>query len=595
MTDSSPRPVLGIWGYSSDKPDVAHHDSGAAIVCEGRILAAVNEERITRMKNEGRWPSAAIETVLRLANVRPEDIRTVAMAGLPPLPRARLMASELVKLARSTGIILPNRWLYSALTAKKLKRYGPPDMTAAVHFVAHHDAHAASAYYTSPFESCAVVTLDGIGDSAHCGAVYAASAGKLRRIRSFTGYASPGILYSYVTKAFGFKPARHEGKITGLAAHGNSDVLIQEFRKRLRYEDRELRSTFIPHLFAEKVDAEWKTSWIDELCRKHSREDICAALQRHTEEICAAIVRDALDDTGMSCVALAGGVFANVRVNQKIHELIPRDDSNPRCRLWIHPHMGDGGLSAGSALFHEGVRSAMPHAYLGDDAGMITDAMVSANSLDVWRPDNPQDAGNVASAGEGAGATGMPRAVAAALAEGLIVGRAAGPMEYGPRALGNRTIFVSADDASVNDSLNVRLKRTEFMPFAPIMTESAAARYLIGWNRNDRAAEFMTVTYDVTDDCRRDAPAIVHVDGTARPQVVGDDKPFLRDLLVEYGKLTGKEIVINTSFNIHEEPIVRTADDALKSYLQGAVDVLAFQDVLVATPEIMYRIRRRAS
>lgn len=561
------RATLGIWGYSSDAPDVLHHDSGAAIVRGGRILAAVNEERITRKKNEGRWPSASIETVLRLAGLSAPDIDQIAIAGLAPLPRARLMATELARLTRTTGIILPSRWLYAALTAKKLKRRGPPDIPAPVRFVAHHDAHAAAAYYSSPFDSCAVVTLDGIGDSAHCGAVFAAAAGKLRRIRSFSGYASPGILYSYVTKAFGFKPARHEGKITGLAAHGDSNVLIKEFRRRLRYENGELRSTFIPHLFAEKVDADWKTSWIEELYRKHTREDICAALQRHTEEICAAIARDALKDTGMKDIALAGGVFANVRVNQEIRKITPGN-------VWIHPHMGDGGLSAGSALFLGGVRAEMPHAYLGDDAGMVSDDAIRSHGLEAWRPD------------------AMPRAAAAAVASGLIVGRAAGPMEYGPRALGNRTIFVSADDASVNDSLNVRLKRTEFMPFAPIMSEAAAGKYLVGWSRADRAAEFMTITYDVTDSCRADAPAIVHVDGTARPQVVGGDKPFLRDFLAEYGRMTGKEILINTSFNIHEEPIVRTADDALKSYLQGAVDTLAFADAFVAAPDVIDRIRK---
>jgi len=195
MTD---RPVLGIWGYSSDVPDVAHHDSGAAIVAGGRVLAAVNEERITRRKNEGRWPVESIRTVLELANLDPDEIETVALAGLKPLPRAALMIRELAGLARDTGILLPNRWFYALLTAKKLQRQGPHGIPAPVVFAAHHDAHAASAYFTGPFERCAVVTLDGIGDSAHCGAVYRAENGTLTRIRTFTGYASPGILAVFV-------------------------------------------------------------------------------------------------------------------------------------------------------------------------------------------------------------------------------------------------------------------------------------------------------------------------------------------------------------------------------------------------------------
>jgi carbamoyltransferase len=559
----SDEPILGIWGYSSDVPDVAHHDSGAAIVAGGRILAAVNEERITRKKNEGRWPAASIAMVLELAGLSPRDIKHVAMAGLPPLKRGALMISELVGLFRETGIALPNRWLYAALTAKKIRRHGPDGFEAPISFVAHHDGHAASAALTSPFDKCAVVTLDGIGDSAHCGGVFMWKDGRLTRLRSFSGYASPGILYSYVTKAFGFRPARHEGKITGLAAHGDPSVLIDEFRKRLEYRDRKLTSRFIPRLFENRVDAEWSTRWIDDLLDEHSREDIAAALQRHTEEIAVAIARDALADTRCENIALAGGVFANVRVNQRIREITPGN-------IWIHPHMGDGGLAAGSALFAGNRQAEFADAYLGDTPGPLEALRLEAKGLPVRRP------------------ASIAEAVATAVANGLIVGRCAGRMEYGPRALGNRTIFVTAKDPAINDSLNQRLRRTEFMPFAPIMTRAAAQKYLVNWGESDRAAEFMTITYQVTDACRRDAPATVHVDGTARPQVVPPGG-FLHDLLEAHGRLTGVEMMINTSFNMHEEPIVRSASDALRSYEHGAVDLLAFDERLVGMPDALDR------
>lgn len=569
----SERPVLGIWGYSSDRPETLHHDSGAAIVAEGRLVAAVNEERISRHKNEGRWPVESIRTVLELSGLSSRDIGAVAMGGLEPIPRGWLMARELAALWRSTGILLPNRCLYAALTAKKIVRRGPVGFPRP-RFVGHHDAHAASAAFTAPWDRCTVVTLDGIGDSAHCGAVYRFADGRLERLRAFSGYASPGILYSYVTKAFGFRPARHEGKITGLAARGNPEVLLPEFRKRLRYENRRLVSDFIPRLFGARVDAEWATTWIDELLDRHSREDIAAALQTHTEELAAAIARDALEDTGCAHIALAGGVFANVRVNQ----VVAAEAAKLGGGCWVHPNMGDGGLAAGAALAVVGRRVPLPDVYLGDPAGSPEDATLESRGLAVRRPADP-----AASA-------------AAAVAAGLIVGRCAGRMEYGPRALGHRTIFADVRDATINDTLNRRLRRTEFMPFAPIMTEKAAGELLSGWAPDHAASRFMTITYHVTDRCRSLAPAIVHVDNTARPQVVPGGADFLNRMLEEMERRIGAGIAINTSFNIHEEPIVRTWQDAVRSWEQGAVDVLVLEDastpdrnLLAGRPEILAR------
>lgn len=560
------QPVLGIWGYSSDRPETLHHDSGAALVSDGRILAAVNEERITRRKNEGRWPVASIDRVLEIAGVRASEVGAVAMAGLEPIPRGLTMARELASLWRSTGILLPNRWLYAALTAKKIVRTGPRGF-ASPRFIGHHDAHAASAYFTSPWDRCAVVTLDGIGDSAHCGAVYRAEGGRLTRLRTFSGYASPGILYSYVTKAFGFRPARHEGKITGLAGRGNPEILLPEFRKRLRYEDRRLVSDFIPRLFGARVDAEWATTWIDELLDRYSREDIAAALQALTEELAAAIARDALEDTGCPNIALAGGVFANVRVNQVVRQVAAERGGN----CWIHPNMGDGGLGAGAALAVAGNRSPLADAYLGDEAGSMPDGALEERGLVVRRPADLGDA------------------VAGAVTSGLIVGRCAGRMEYGPRALGHRTIFADVRDASINDTLNQRLRRTEFMPFAPIMSEKAARELLEGWSPDDAASRYMTITYHVRPACRNLAPAIVHVDNTARPQVVPDGDAFLNRFLAGMERRIGAGIAINTSFNIHEEPIVRSCDDAVRSWEQGAVDLLAFDGAIAGRPDALAR------
>lgn len=573
MIERKARPgvILGIWGYSSDAPDVLHHDSGAALIVDGVVKAAISEERLTRVKSEGRWPSRSIAEAISIAGIKPSDIDAVALAGMPPLARSRAMLGELWSNYRATGQWLPERWLYAALTAKKLRRKGPVDIGAPVTFVSHHDAHAASAYYTAPFDKCAVVTLDGIGDSTHSGAVYRVESERLVPVRYFSGYASIGIFYSYVTKAFGFRPARHEGKITGLAAHGDSEILINDFRDRLRYENGRLVSDFVPRLFRSGVDALWETSWIDRLMDYHRREDIAAALQRHTEELCAAVVRDATRDTGCENAALAGGVFANVRVNQRVRQAIPG-------AVWIHPAMGDAGLALGAALHVHGSQVDFQHAYLGSDVGELTSKPPAGT--DSWRMEN---------------ASLVARVIARACRQGRIVGYASGRMEYGPRALGHRTIFASAEDATINDTLNARLRRTEFMPFAPIMTEAAARRFLIDWTQpivEDFASRFMTITYDVTDECRTLCPAIVHVDGTARPQVLPAEAGTLRDILLEYGKLSGVEVLINTSFNIHEEPIVRTANDAMRSYREGAVDLLVIGNTAYGASDLIAGLRR---
>lgn len=557
---------MGIWGYSSDAPEVAHHDSGAALIADGRVLAAVNEERFTRNKNEGRWPQASIRYVLDEAALDIKDVALVGMAGLSPLPRAVVMGTELLRAFLRTGSFLPNRWLYALLTAKKLRRVPPAGTRCGVRFVDHHTAHAASAFFTSGFERAAVVTLDGIGDSAWCGGVWRAQGTRLECLRRFTGYASPGLLYSYVTKSFGFRPARHEGKVTGLAAYGDPERLLPEFRGCLSYCNRRLYSDFIPTLFRARVDAEWESSWIDRLLDSHSREDIAAALQRHTEEIVVAIVKDAVEDTGLEDVAVAGGVFANVAVNRKVRE-------NISGRLWIHPNMGDGGLGLGAACFAARTHVSFPDVFLGPSPSPAEEPRPPD-----FIPKNPA------------------RFLAEAVAAGRVVGVVRGRMEYGPRALGHRSIFVKADDASINESLNRRLKRTEFMPFAPIMTETAARRFLRNWNPGDRPSRFMTITYDVTEDCRRAAPAVVHVDGTARPQVVsGDEDPFLKEFLEEYGRLApggsgsygggaGTEIVVNTSFNVHEEPIVCSVEDALRSLERGAVDLVLTDKGVYGSP-----------
>jgi carbamoyltransferase len=563
--------VLGVWGWSADSPGPTH-ESGACVIGDGRVLAAVNEERLSRKKNDGAYPVRSIAEVLRISGVRPQDLDALALAGLPPFARTRKMLGTQWHLYRDSGIVLPNRLLYAALTAKQIRRTVPSELEQ-IHRSewAHHQCHAAAAFYTSPFERATVITLDGIGDSSICGSISIGEGGSIRLLHEFNGYYSPGILYSYITKAFGFRPARHEGKITGLAAYGDSQLCYEEFKRLLHYDQNghQFFSKYIPRLFAPASQEFWSIPLVDDLLDRFEQKHIAAALQRVLEEEVSQMVADALSMTGIPDVALAGGVFGNVKLNQRIREL-----EGVR-NVYVHPGMGDDGLMVGAAYLASRElalsrkqafrREFLQTVYLGPQFSPIEiEDAIHGHGVKYERSQNIADD------------------IATHLAAGRVVGRFVGRMEYGPRALGNRSILADPRYPEINDSLNKRLKRTEFMPFAPSILEEDANRYFRQWASDQIAARYMTITYDVLPEVRKTCGAVVHVDGTARPQVVRqEDNSGFHAVLSAYKRRTGLPLAVNTSFNIHEEPIVCTPDDAIRSFLTGCVDVLAIEDFIV--------------
>jgi carbamoyltransferase len=430
----------------------------------------------------------------------------------------------------------------------------------------HHYCHAASAYHTSGWDRCAVVTMDAAGD-AYCSRIYAARGGRLTPVQQVPFYHSIASYYGYATHLCGFREGHHEGKVTGLAAYGKPDKTAEVFTRLIAYD---------PGRFHHINRGGYMMRAVGRLRRGLAgapREDIAAGAQRHLEEQVVPYIRDAVRRTGEGNVAVAGGLFANVKLNQRIRE-IPEVTG-----VWIHPHMGDGGLAVGAALALWADRAQAPpdrgarwpDVYLGPTWSAAEVERILAETPGVrWRrvPDPEHE-------------------VARLLAAGKVVARCAGRMEYGPRALGNRSILYQATDPTVNDWLNKRLRRTEFMPFAPILLAEDAPAYLKDVDaRSAYAAEFMTITYAVTDRCRQEAPAVVHVDGTARPQVVtATSNPQVRRILEHYKGLTGLAVVINTSFNMHEEPIVCSPQDALRAFREGRLEVLALEDYLVERKE----------
>jgi len=303
---------------------------------------------------------------------------------------------------------------------------------------------------------------------------------------------------------------------------------------------------------------------------KYSREDLAAAFQQRLEEVLVEMVKNSCEHTGKRNIALAGGVFANVKLNQRINEL-PMVD-----RVFVHPGMGDFGLALGSAF------AAMAAEYKRQGRDLAPVRIENVFFGPSYTSESCRRALDESGLAGCQQYDDIEAEVAQRLADGKIVARYRGRMEYGPRALGNRSILYHTRDKTVNDWLNKKLARTEFMPFAPAVLEGFEEKCLKYTPGSDYTSEFMTITYDCTDYAKQACGAAVHIDGTARPQIVKErGNPTFAKLLARYNELTGCPVVINTSFNIHEEPIVCAPEDAIKAFKQSKLDYLALEDYLV--------------
>jgi carbamoyltransferase len=595
-------------------------DSTVTIVEDGVITYAAAEERFTRVKLQSGFPWQALEDALDRTGSKAADIDKVVYPFLPYDEETRLFERNLQKerefleeaeTAATTdeihkakariparreaipGLGDPNekqeKGLLKNLAYRVLASEGVVSRNVAkrgsekwgqeasqYHFqwqqeleaglaevgfggklkrVEHHLSHAANAYYTSGFDQALIVTLDGYG-SGLAGSINVGRDGKIERVHGLEYPHSLGTFYESVTSALGFTPSRHEGKIVGLAAYGDPEVLGDILRRRFVHSNGGFRIVETNNVYFARL-----------LAAQFPKIDVAAAYQRVLEEVAVAYVSQYIKKTGLRNLVLSGGVVANVKLNQRLRE-IPGVEG-----IFIHPNMGDGGCGTGAALAEFAgsapTRARINDVYLGPQftSAEISEALKRAGlPFTHYAPIEPK--------------------VAMLLAAGKVVARFDGRMEYGPRALGHRSILYHAKEPAVNQWLNQRLGRTEFMPFAPAtLYEHRHANYKLV-DGADYAAQFMTITFDCTESMKRDCPAAVHVDGTARPQLVtAEGSPGFHRLLTEYYKLTGIPSLINTSFNMHEEPIVCTPDDAIRAFLQGNLDCLAIGEFLVDHPK----------
>lgn len=559
------------------------HDGAAALFVDGRLAAYCKEERLTRKKNDGkRLRLASVDEVLRVAGIEPARIDTLCLSrghlemryytrtarplvnrlrGL--LGKTRMVASEMTKLGLREEAEL--------IDAERLRADLGLRADAEVLFANHHYAHILGAFQFTTWQRDALyLSCDGGGDGGYYSA-YSWDGEKLECLYggeetlfegSQSNAASIGRAYSVVTAHLGFKPIRHEGKITGLAAFGKP-VLGDEMADTFTVsEDGAITSRFA-------TIGQWR-EWMEGRAADVTREDLASSIQYATEKVVVEWVEKLRKRFPARYLGLSGGVFSNVRLNQKVGELPGVEE------VFVFPAMGDEGLPVGNcthALIERNGIGALER-YKLDDAYFgfryDGDALLDAARRQGLRVEESSEAAEVAGK---------------LLAEGRIGAIFSQRMEMGPRALGARSIIASPAKRSLNDSLNHRLDRTEFMPFAPYVLDEDAEKVFLIDDHNREACRFMTITTDVRSEYHDEIEAVVHVDGTARPQIIErDTNPLYFDILRRFKAHSGIHCLVNTSFNAHEEPIINTPEEALRALTDGRIDFLVTDTGLVHVP-----------
>ena len=570
--------ILGLNAY--------HADAAVALVKDGLLVSAIEEERLNRKKHCAGFPTLAVRAALDQAGVRPDEIEHVALSRDPSafllkkvwsaLQRPGFLGKALdraANLARATG------------AADELAAALGGPVKATVHNVGHHRSHVASAFYPSGFEEAAVLSMDGFGD--FLSAMRAVGRGiDLTPIDEVTFPHSAGLFFTAVTQFLGFHRFGEEWKMMGLAPYGKP-AYVEKLRQLIRPVPGgkyALDTSYFVHA-SDGIDMSWREGsphlgriWSDRMIELlgPARDpedpdfygkwaDIASSAQVVYEEIFFHVVNDLWERTRLPRLCLAGGCALNSVANGKILERTPFKE------VFVQPASGDDGTAIGAALWVEhGVlkrprRFAMEHAFTGP---AHDDAAVKA-AIDEARRDAAWDAGIEVVHLEDAAL--FPR-VAGAIAQGNVVGWFQGGMEFGPRALGNRSIVADPRRAEMKEVLNTRIKHREtYRPFAPSVLEERVGKYF----ERGEPSPFMLMVYQVRKEERGNLPAITHVDGSGRLQTVSArSNPRYHALISEFERQTGVGMVLNTSFNEHE-PVVASPKDAISCYLRTRMDVLA--------------------
>jgi len=581
--------ILGINAY--------HGNASAAIVCDGKLVAAVEEERFNRVKYAAGFPAAAIHYCLKEAGITLSEIDHVAV---PRNPYARLgtklfYALRMPSFARERiKVISKFKGIPEALAHAFAA--DPAKIKATFHRVEHHQAHLASTFFVSPFERAALLSADGLGDFAS--SMWGVGEGHRMRIDGSIAFPhSLGLYYSAVTQYLGFLKFGDEYKVMGLAAYGepvylealrdvvrfNSNGGEFGFRLGLEYFTHHLtgpemswaesdKTPVLGKMFSESLSKKLGAPARqpdDALEQRH--RNLAASLQARLEEVYLGMLRKLATQTGAKAVCLAGGVAFNCVANGKIF------DATPFEKVYVHPAAGDAGLAVGAA-YH------VWHQTLGKPRSFVMEHA-------YWGPGYTQEEVRTAmktSAVSGEGYTiqeladdELMRRTAAIIAKGKIVGWYQGRAEWGPRALGNRSIVADPRRPEMKETLNRRIKHREiFRPFAPSILAEKTGQ----WFEKSYPSPFMNLAYSVNADKRNKIPAPTHVDGTGRLQTVtAEGNPRYHALISEFERQTGVPVVLNTSFN-DNEPIVCRPEEALDCFVRTQMDALILGNFLITRP-----------
>src|SRR5919204_1462792 len=551
-----------------------YHDAAACLLRDGHIVAAAEEERFSRRKHDSGFPEQAIRYCLEAGEIVPEELDYVIFYEKPLLKFERITTSYAATFPRSRGVFVramqtwlgDKLWIRSQIR-KKLGYSGP------VLFGEHHLSHAASAFFPSPFDEAAVVTADGVGEwsTTTLGVGHGLD---LELTHELHYPHSLGLLYSAFTAYLGFEVNEGEYKVMGMAAYGRPTYLDQvknlihlaedgSFHLDMRYfaYHRSLRS--ITRAFVDLLGPPRRAE--ADLDERYA--NLAASIQVVTEDAMVGLARQARQLTGAPNLCMAGGVALNVLANARVLREAGFDN------LWVQPAAGDSGGCVGAAtyLYHTVLRHEQRHtmdtAYLGPSySNEEIHAFLEREEIAHVTLDQPA----------------IAPTVARLLADNQVVGWFQGRMEFGPRALGARSILANPTEPTMKDTLNAKIKhREQFRPFAPSVLREAASTYF-EFDGRDRESPFMLLVAQVRSDKQHLVPAITHVDGTARVQTVRREQHALYyDLIEAFGKLTGVPVLLNTSFNVRGEPIVCTPAEAFNSFSHTDMDYLVLGNALV--------------
>jgi carbamoyltransferase len=580
--------ILGINAY--------HGNSSAAVICDGRLVAAVEEERFNRVKYAAGFPAAAIRYCLKEAGLKLTEIDHVA---IPRNPYARLgtklfyalrmpsFAQGRIKvLAKFTGV-------REALAAAF--EFDPNVIRAKFHRIEHHQAHLASAFFVSPFERAALLSADGLGDFAST--MWGNGAGNRMEIADAIAFPhSLGLYYTAVTQYLGFLKFGDEYKVMGLAAYGEPEHL-QTFRNIVQFDTngngngfRLGLDYFVHHrngpemswaeadktptlgkLYSDRMTKELGAARKPGQPVEQSHRNLAASLQARLEEVYLGMLGKLAKTTGLKSVCLAGGVAFNCVANGKIF------DSTPFEQVYVQPAAGDAGLAIGAAYYVWHQKLGKPRSFVMDHAywGPASSAAEIRTAMAAKRLD--RDGFVLAELSE----LEIARRAAEIVASGKILGWFQGRAEWGPRALGNRSIVADPRRPDIKDILNKRIKHREiFRPFAPSILAEATGE----WFERAYPSPFMTLAYAVRPEKRALIPAPTHVDGTGRLQTVTREaNPRYHALISAFRDITGVPLVLNTSFN-DNEPIVCLPEEAIDCFLRTKMDALVLGNILVTRP-----------